>query len=449
MALKALDLTLSGPPAWAPASAGQGRRRRSWYRGITVSGLLKLSLVVILSGQLGRVPLIMAGAKEAPFLLNDLVLLIALVGGFHLILQRRRFLLDWTSTLALSFAAVGGISAFLAVPRFGLSGFQLAFSLAYLARWSAYFGLYLLVLNFVERKDVEGLWRVLEGTVLAFAVFGILQSLFLPGFAQMVYPEAELYTQWDPQGRRLVSTFLDPNLAGALLVMVLAVQGGRLAFGVPVALWKPLLLFGALGLTLSRSSLLALVAGAGVILLVRGLSRRVLKVTGVLSLLILPLVPVLVSLALTYNKFNLADPSLLARFVSWERALIVFLDHPILGVGFNTYGFVQLKYGFDELLMATFGLDGGVIFIAVMTGGLGLAIYLAMVGRVVLESSRVWKNRALPSADRGLALGVVAATAALLVHSLFLNSILYPFLMHVLWVIWGMVAVTYRACASR
>jgi putative inorganic carbon (HCO3(-)) transporter len=309
----------------------------------------------------------------------------------------------------------------------------------------AYFGLYLLVLNFVGREEVGGLWRVIEGTVLVFAAFGILQSLFVPGFAQIVYPEAELYTQWDPQGRRLVSTFLDPNLAGALLVLVLLVQGGRLAFGAPVALWKPLLLFGALGLTLSRSSLVALMAGTGVILLVRGLSRRVLKATGVVSLVLLPLAPFLIGLGLAYNKFDLTDPSLLARFVAWGQAVTVLLDHPLIGVGFNTYGFVQQGYGFGDLAMAAFGLDGGLLFIAVMTGLVGLLLYSGMVGRVLMEATALWRNPSRDPEDRGLGLGVLAATVALLVHSLFLNSLLYPFLMQILWILWGLVAVSYRA----
>ena len=449
MALRALDLSARVWP-WAGASGASGSSGspaitwRTGWAAVSLPTLVKLSVLVLLTGQLGRIPLIAAGAKEAPLLLNDLFLVAALVAGAMLALRRRRFLLDWTSSLALAFVLVGGLSALLAGPRFGLSAFQLGFSLAYLARWCAYFGLYLLVLNFFRSEDLPSLWKVLEGTVLLFAAFGILQSAFLPGFAQMVYPQAELYTQWDPQGHRLVSTFLDPNLAGALLVLILLVQVAQLALGSQVALWKPLLIFLALALTLSRSSALAFIAGLGVIVLFRGLSRRVLRGMGVAAVLSLPLVPLLLNLAVQYNKLDLTDPSLLARFVAWGRAVVVFLDHPVLGVGFNTYGFIQADYGFGGLVQSSFGLDGGLLFIAVMTGLLGVIIYSAMVLRVGMESHRILKDQARPPFSRGLALGVMAATVALLVHSIFLNSILYPFLMQVLWIFWGMVAVTYR-----
>ena len=58
-----------------------------------------------------------------------------------------------------------------------------------------------------------------DGEPLAFAGFGIVQSAFLPNFAQRIYPDARLYLDWDPQGHRLVSTFLDPNFAGAFILL--------------------------------------------------------------------------------------------------------------------------------------------------------------------------------------------------------------------------------------
>lgn len=407
--------------------------------------LLKISFLTLLVGQLGRIPLVAAGSKEAPLLLNDLVLVAALVVGGVLALQWRRFLVDWTSGLALAFVFVGGASALLAIPRFGLSPFELAFSLAYLARWAAYFGFYLLVLNFVRREDIEPIWRVMEGAVIAFALFGIFQSAFLPGFAQLVYPDAGVFTQWDPQGRRLVSTFLDPNLAGGLILVVLLIQGGRMAFGTAVARWKPLILLAALALTLSRSSALAFLVGVGVLMAIRGPSKRVLTAGAWMALVGLLLSPILLNLAIAYNKLDLADPSLLLRFVAWGQALTVLIDHPFLGVGFNTYGFVQLNYGFGDLVQSSFGLDGGLLFIAVMTGGLGVIFFGGMVLRFGWEASRVWRETEREGVDRGMALGTLAATVALLVHSLFLNSLLYPFLMQILWVLWGMVAVIYRS----
>lgn len=389
-------------------------------------------------GQLGRIPILEAGAKEAPLLVNDLLVVATVLFASAVALRRHHLHLDVTGGLALLFAVVGGISVAVSVGKYDLSMFQFLFSLAYLGRWLAYFSLYLVAVNFLRRGDVTPVWNSLEGAILLFAGFGIIQSAFLPGFAQIVYPDAALYTQWDPQGRRLVSTFLDPNFAGALIVMGLLVQLGRLAYGATVPAWKPLLLVAALILTLSRSSFLALALGGMVVLLARGLSRRLLKLSALAVILTLPFVPYAVDFAVTYNKLNLDDPSLLGRLIAWDRALQVLADNPVLGVGFNSYGFVQLKYGFAELSQSAFGLDGGLLFIAVMTGGVGVLIYSAMVGSVLLRCRRIRRGTDRTAAERGLAVGVSAATVALLVHSLFLNSIIYPFLTQVLWILWAL-----------
>lgn len=411
---------------------------------VPLARLLQVSLLLLVVGQLGRFPVATAGSKEAPLLLNDLLVVGIVVAGASVALRRRSLDLDAVSILALLFAGVGGVSALLAIPRIGLSPFEAAFSLAYLGRWLAYFALYMIVLNAVDESRIEGIWRTLEGAVLVFAAFGIVQSIFLPNFAQIVYPEAELYTQWDPQGHRVVSTFLDPNFAGALLMLVLAVQAGRMAFGVRVALWKPALLLLAAALTVSRSTALAVVAVAGVIFAVRGNARRVLRLGAGAVVLGIFALPYVGWLAVTYNKLNPADPSLLARFVAWGRALEVFADFPVIGVGFNTYGFAQEHiYGFSELYQASFGLDGGLLFIAVMTGTVGVIVYAAMLAVQLLRCRRGWLGDR-PPAVRGLALGTAAATIGLLVHSLFTNSMLYPFLMEVVWVLWGLVAVSLR-----
>ena len=443
MAVEAIrpGLSASGAATGRQGRAGGGASRAR----IPVIRLLQISLLLLAVGQLGRFPVATAGSKEAPLLLNDLFVLGLVFLGMAVALRKRELRLDRVSLLALLFAGIGGLSALLAVPRIGLTPFEALFSLAYLGRWVTYFALYLVVLNTVRRDQVEGVWKALEAGVLVFAAFGILQSIFLPNFAQIVYPDAELYTQWDPQGRRLVSTMLDPNFAGALILLVLAVQGGRMAFGVPVALWKPVLLLLAVTLTVSRSTLLAGLAAGAVIAAVRGTSRRVVRfgIGGVLvGLLALPYVG---WLAVTYNKLDLTDPSLLSRFVAWSQALEVFADFPVIGVGFNTYGFAQDHlYGFSELQQAAFGLDGGLLFIAVMTGSLGVLVYATMILVQLLRCRRGWMKGS-DARTRGLMLGTAAATVGLLVHSLFTNSMLYPFLMEVLWVLWGLTAVSWAS----
>lgn len=413
--------------------------------GVRVAHVLRAAMLLLLVANLGRLPVLDTGGREAPILFNDLVVGGLLAAGALAMAAARQARLDRVALYALGFAAVGALSAVLAVPRFGLAPFELVVSLAYLARWLFYFGVYVVVVNVVRLEDVLPTWRALETTTLCFAAFGILQSAFLPDFAQLVYPSSREYLDWDPQGHRLVSTFLDPNFAGAFIAIALLVQVAGLATGARVAAWKPVLLALALVLTVSRSSVLAFLAGAVVIVLVRGLSARMVRLLVGLGVLVALAFPQIVALARAYRKLEI-DPSALSRVISWVRGVEVVRDHPIIGIGFNTWGFVQERaYGWERAHAYTYAIDGGLLFIAAMTGFVGLAFYLMMLRAVARSARSVWGDRARPAEHRMLAVGAVASIVAIVVHSLFSNSIMLPFLMEPLWVLWGLAVVVARA----
>jgi uncharacterized membrane protein len=119
-------------------------------------------------------------------------------------------------------------------------------------------------------------------------------------------------------------------------------------------------------------------------------------------------------------------------------------------VGFNTYGFVQRAYG-GELGRAAFSysLDGGLLFVAVMTGLLGLFVYAGMLRRVIRSARVVWRSASTSGEERAIAVGCAAATAALVVHSIFVNSLLHPFLMEPAWLLWAAVAVLARGARQE
>jgi hypothetical protein len=420
---------LGGTGGVAPVSVG--------YR-VRIASVLRVAIALLVVGNLGRVPVMAVGAKDAPVFFNDILVVGVVLVGALACLATRSLRIDGVGRAALAFAAVGGLSAVLAVPRFELSAFEFVFSIAYLVRWLVYFGIYLVVVNCLRRGDVAPVLATLQAMILAFAAFGILQSIFLPGFAQMVYPDSVVGVDWDYQGRRLVSSFLDPNFAGMLITMGLLVLLAQLTSGVVVARWHMLMLFGALLLTLSRSSILAFLVGLIVICVVGGISRRALRAGALTFLAMLPFLPWIVEYAISLNKLKL-DASALGRVVSWMRGLEVFADHWLIGVGFNTFGFVQRYYGVPIRARDAFGMDGGLLFIAVMTGVVGVALYTFMVLLVLRRCRSVWRDRERAAEDRGLAVGVAAATVALLVHSVFLNSLLFPFLLEPLWVLWGLI----------
>jgi hypothetical protein len=117
----------------------------------------------------------------------------------------------------------------------------------------------------------------------------------------------------------------------------------------------------------------------------------------------------------------------------------------VLGVGYNTFGYVAERYERIYGGAAGFGLDGGLLFIAVTTGVVGVTAYCLMYRAALRRCPGIWNDVECAAGERGLALGVAAASIALIVHSLFLNSLLYPFLMHTYWILWGLVFLLSRS----
>ena len=398
------------------------------------AGVVQVVVLLLVVANLGRIPVLSAGDRQAPILVNDLAVGLLLVVGASRMMAGRTLRVDRITLAGALFAAIGAAGVAASTVRYGLSGGEILVSVAYLARWLFYFGIFVVVTGVLRREQVGGVWRALETMLLIFAGFGIIQAIFIPGFAQLVYPDARLYTDWDPQGHRLVSTMLEPNLAGALLMIGLLVQLGRLVAGAPVDRWKLLLLFLALVLTLSRSAALGLIVGCIVIVGIRGLSKRMIRIAAVAGTLIVVALPALLAFGQAYQKFTLGG-SAAVRVVMWLRALELFTVHPVLGVGFNAYGFVQQRRGYELSGASSFSTDGGLLFIAVLTGVVGLSVFVAMLVMIWRRCAKIWRASSATAEERGLAIGTAASIVAICVHSVFVNSLLTPFIMEPLWLL--------------
>jgi O-antigen ligase len=404
---------------------------------VRASDALTGALAGALCGNLVRLPFTTAGGKTAPLLGADIAVIAALVICAVVALRRGHLKLDAVAWAGVAFIGVGLLSALRTAIGDNMSAMQLAFALAYLARWATYFALYVMAAELLDARGAHRVARALEAGLLLFAVFGIVQSLLLPGFAQWVYPESTVYADWDPQGRRLVSTVLDPNYAGALLMLGVLLLGGKVVAGVKVPAWRLLLLLTALVLTLSRSSFLALLVGSTVLVAARGIPKRALKLGIIAAVLVAPVMPRLIAFATSFNKLSL-DASALARLVNWGKALRVWSDNPLMGIGFNTYGFVQRHYGWRVRGASTFGLDGGLLFVGALTGIVGIACLGYLLWRVARRGWRTFRDASLDAESRGVGIAAAASVPALLVHSLFVNSLLLPYVMLPCWLLWAL-----------
>jgi len=393
-------------------------------------------LVAVLGGNLVRIPLFaMEGGRSAPLLPLDLMVVLVLAAGLLTASRAGRLPVDRAFAWGLAFLGVGVVGVVTAPLRLSVAWGEVPIAASYVVRWGAYFGVGLVLSALLRERETHQLVGVLRVVVLLFAVFGILQSAALPGFAQLVYPDAATYVDWDPQGRRLVSTFLDPNFAGMLIVLGLCLWGGRQLAGTSAPPWEGGILVLALALTLSRSSALAGVVAAGVLLGVHGFSRRALLAVGGVGAALFFAIPLVAVLAPEYNKFGI-DLSALQRLLSWQRAATLVGDHPVLGIGFNTLGFVLPRYGWGGLGASAFGLDGGLLFIASLTGVLGVSCFVMMLVGVVRSARSLWST-ARSADERALGYAVAASVAAVVVHATFVNTLLLPLLLAPCWVLWA------------
>jgi len=130
------------------------------------------------------------------------------------------------------------------------------------------------------------------------------------------------------------------------------------------------------------------------------------------------------------------EASIKARLINWKQSLIIAKDHPFFGVGFNTYRYAQKNYGFLEeknwqVSHAGAGADSSLLFVLATTGIVGLSAYLLLLKRILDALFSI------PLSPPSLA--AFASLLALLVHSLFANSLFYPWIMGWLWILLGVI----------
>lgn len=285
---------------------------------------------------------------------------------------------------------------------------------AYLGRWLVYTAL----LFVVGVAGEERFWlRILRLSGLGLAVIGFFQYAWYPDLRNLHY------LGWDPHYFRLTATLFDPNFAGIVLSLSLCAwvyhwQKERQ----PDALAASIISAVALYLTYSRSGYVAAATGLAVYGVLSGspAGKRQLAVplailTG-LGLLIVGL-PKPGGDTLLLTRMG----STLARLDNWQQSVRLFLQAPVTGAGFNFVPYLDSPLaGTGGIARTGGGVDNSFLFVLVTTGLPGLLLYLWYHSRF----TRV----ALRRRD-GLGALFVASQSAIAVHSLFVNSQFYPWVL--------------------
>lgn len=209
------------------------------------------------------------------------------------------------------------------------------------------------------------LWLLPEES--ANTVLITLQRLGYPGGWVIRYIEEN-----PALAERAISTSVDPNVLGGLLLMIGALAGPQLVAKRPLfPRWFTTLLVGlifvCLILTFSRSAMLGLAAGLGFVAVMR--YRRLLPTMLVVGLLILFLPFMQEYVARFVEGFQGQDLATQMRFGEYKDAWRLIQRYPVFGVGFAGTPDIDIYLGVANVYLT----------IAQMMGVLGLGFFFAVI----------------------------------------------------------------------
>lgn len=276
-------------------------------------------------------------------------------------------------------------------------------NLLYVVRWTSYALLYVYLVG--QKKGQEFVWaQTLYWSGVAVAVLGFVQLVLYP------YLRNLSYLGWDPHLNRMFSTLFDPNFAGIIYVLT-GITGIFLVQTRTVRRWGAIgigIAFAALLFTYSRSSYLACIAAIVTWIILQG------KWKIGLGVIVLFFIGVSMLPRGSEGQNLLRTVSSYARLgsvvVGWDR----FIRAPIFGTGFvaSSESIVPSR---------TQGVDMSLLAILASTGIVGFVLYVAMWWHILKRTHSFF----------------IIAFVAVCVHSLFTNSLLYPWVMAWLWIAAG------------
>jgi O-antigen ligase len=289
---------------------------------------------------------------------------------------------------------------------------EVLYGLLYLFRLAAYsyFGVY--VWNFVREKagNKKLLLDSLFSLSLISALFGWIQFLTIPDIKPF------FIWGWDMHLFRLVGTFLDPTFLGLIIVFGLILSIYRC---IDSWNWKNILstlfLLVSLSFTYSRASYLAFI---GALLAIIFFEKKLKK------LLFLAAGLILIAFILPTTKNHSIELfrsfSAIAKVENYQTALKIFSKSPVFGVGYDNMCIAYQKYiGFQNFSShACSGSDSSLLFVLATTGIVGFLVFIFGIRKIWASLNR-----------NSYFLILNSSVVALLIHSLFSNSMFYPWIM--------------------
>ncbi len=314
-------------------------------------------------------------------------------------------------------------------------------------------GLFFVVVNCVRtRQQLHVLVLVIMLAGFAAALIGIVLYVvpatwsigLLSALGRVGYPTGAgvlRYVEDNPDlALRAISTSTDPNVLGGLLILVTTLTAAQFFARKPIIpRWAVTVMFAAdalcLYLTYSRGSMAGLVAGLGLLALIKYRRLLIWMVAAAALLLLLPQAQDYIQHLV--EGLQLQDLATLMRLGEYKDALILISRHPWIGVGFVGTPESSLYIGVSMVYL----------LIAEEMGLIGLTAFLVVVG---LFFRRVWL--ALPAVREqegieAILLGLAAAVAGILVGGIFDHyffNLSFPHSVSIFWLFLGLAMVAVR-----
>lgn len=266
-------------------------------------------------------------------------------------------------------------------------------ALFYLLRLTFLFSFFIISPN-IDKKVKKFFYL----SIIANIIFGLIQYFFWPDFT--VFKSLN----WDPHLYRLVSTFFDPTFTALIYLFFIIFLFLKKNFP-----YKKLILtiaYLALALTYSRATYLSFFIAFTFI----AFYKKSLKIFIITLLLVLSTIYFLPRFEGEGTKLERTS-SITAKIQNYKEASFLFSKNPIIGYGYNNL--FHIRNTDNPNSHAISGFDGSLMTILVTNGTIGLLLFVLGLKKIFIKGDLLVKSLLI----------------SLLVHSLFANSLLYPWIL--------------------
>lgn len=229
-------------------------------------------------------------------------------------------------------------------------------------------------------------------------IFGLVQYFFWPDFTNFKY------LNWDPHLYRLISTFFDPTFTALIYLFLIIVV--FLNKKIPFRKTILVISYLAMALTYSRSSYISFFIAFSFI----AYQKKNFKIFIFSSLLIFSTIFLLPRFEGEGTKLERTS-SVSAKIENYKEGFDLFLKSPIIGHGYNNLLYIRQIDNPNS--HANSGFDGSLMTILTTCGIIGIILFILGIKNIFVQSGLTTKTILI----------------SVLIHSLFANSLLYPWIL--------------------